>query len=298
METLKRRGFSIRRQFVILFLAMDRAMEMQELLKLNREGLIPGPGESEADFLERVQMIREKHTNQDAIPPHHWQWAQERLLSLFDFSPKWCTAISSSKGLTPWQAAATWIDVNRFYTIQINPAPWVQKLIDRDELLAHEAVHAARAAFDEPVHEEIFAYLTSNAKWRRVLGAFFRKPGDVLLLLGIISCGSLFQVLELFWNLPPLSSLFFLAGAFLALFWSARLLRAKLLLNRAAIHLKPFLREPSDFLAVLFRLTDEEVRQLAAGKKIIGIDLRWRLLKVAYLRDDLDFTTFGAPISE
>ena len=261
-----------------------QCMAIEELLSLNEEGFFPGPDESEECFLARVKAAKEKFFEAGNIPIHDWQWASERTRALFGFAPKWCKATLSAKGLTPWQAAATWIDVNRFYIIQINPSRWVQKLIDRDELLAHEASHAARVAFDEPIYEEIFAYLTSNAKWRQVLGAFFRRPFEVWALLGLFGGASVLQIAEILWPMPLWSPLFFWAGAGLCFFWSMRLLRARLRLQKASKRLLPLLREPSFLLPTLFRLTDAEVHALACGEGFEGEDLRWQMLKVAYFK--------------
>ena len=54
-------------------------MEIQELLTLNSEGLIPGPGETEEAFRERIQAVKEHFQMQEqTIAPHHWQWAAEQ----------------------------------------------------------------------------------------------------------------------------------------------------------------------------------------------------------------------------
>ncbi len=260
-------------------------MEIQELLALNAEGLIPGPGETEEVFRKRVQAVKEHfHKQEQAIPPQHWQWAAEQLRALFDFSPRWCAAILSSKGLAPWQAAATWIDVKRVYTIQLKASRWVSWLIDRDELLAHEAAHAARAAFDEPASEEMFAYLTSGAKWRQVIGPLFRQPKEALLLFGLMGVGALAQIAEALWDFSGLSQCCFLIAAALGLGWSIRLLRMRIRMKRAADRLTPLLLDPTKVRAVLFRLTDDEIAKLAKGRPVGNQELRWQLLKEAYFK--------------
>jgi hypothetical protein len=254
------------------------SMERDQLIALNSQGLIPGPGEEEGAFLLRVEAVQENFKNEkDAIPPQHWTWAGEQLKKFFDFSPTWCSATYSSKGLTPWQAAATWIDVNRIYTIQIRRARWVSWLIDPNEILAHEAVHAARAAFEEPYSEEIFAYLTSRAKWRKVLGPFFQKPIESLFLMGIVMAGAILE-----------SSLCYAAALILTFVWSLRLTKARLRVKRAGEKSIPFLRDPGLVGAFLFRLTDEEIASLARGKELIPKkELRWDLLREKYLKEGL-----------
>jgi len=264
-------------------------MENEELLELNSEGLFPGPGETEEKFRQRVLAAKDFFYKQEsAIAPQHWQWASEQLRALYDFTPRWCSAIYSSKGLAPWQAAATWIQkekgVKPFYMIQIRPSKWVSWLIDRDELLAHEAVHAARAAFEEPKAEELFAYLTSIAKWRRIIGPLFSQPKDSLLMVGILSLGAVLQMIETIWDVFLFSGICFSAAAVLAAVWSFRLLRMRSYLAKASRQIIPFLRDPSKARAALFRLTDQEIIELASGKIEEKNELRWQLLKAAYLK--------------
>lgn len=264
-------------------------MNLDELLALNREGLIPGPGETEESFLERVEAAKRAAAG-SAIPSPRWEWPSVQLQSLYGFSPRWCSATLSSKGLAPWQGAAIWIDVKRVYTIQISSRPWVRWLIDREELLAHEAAHAARAAFDEPMFEEIFAYLTSSAKWRRILGPLFSRPIQALLFVASLAGGSLLQLLEVLLERPLYAEMGYLCAAGLFLAASLRCLKGRWLLTRAMERVKRLLRNPADALAVLFRCRDREIAALAKGEPLVFSDeLRCRLLKAAYFKDDAFF---------
>lgn len=260
-------------------------MELKELLTLNQEGLIPGPGESEAVFRARIASVKAHYEQQqDQVPAYEWHWAAEQLREHFDFSPRWCTAYFSSHKLTPWQAAATWIDSNRVTSIQLNPSRILKKLIDRREILAHEAVHAARASFDEPVFEEFFAYFTSGKSWRRVLGPLFQSPAEALTLILLAFLGAFSHIIETLFSLSFLSTGLFFLVFLLLFFWSARLFRSRLVLKRAAKHLIPRLQDPKMLRSVLFRLTDEEIAFLAHKNLMPEKDeLRWTLIKAAYL---------------
>jgi hypothetical protein len=285
--------------------------------------LIPGPKETEEAFCKRVQALKNFYESQESsIASHHWHWASEQLRALFDFTPRWCAAFYSSKGLAPWQAAAIWIkpptvngplerkctpfrsglaerlaeeesspgeersfNVKPFYLIQIRESKWVSWLIDRDELLAHEAAHAARMAFNEPRTEELFAYLTSTAKWRQVIGPIFSRPMESLLLMGILGMGAVLQMVESIWDISIFSEACFFMAAAMGLAWALRLLRMRARVARAARHLIPFLREPTKVRAVLFRMTDEEINHLSRGQPILEKDeLRWRLIKTVYFK--------------
>lgn len=265
-------------------------MESQELLALNAEGFIPGPGETSEDFRKRILETKEFfQTQADALPSHHWQWPSEQLKALFDFSPRWCAAVFSSQGLAPWQAAATWIDVKRIYLIRLRSSKWVSRLIDRNEVLAHEAAHAARAAFDESKYEEFFAFLTSSSKWRRVLGPLFRKPREATLLVAILGMCSLLQMLEVVWDVSLLSQILLLKAFCFFSILSFRLLRVRLRIERAAKRLLHFLKDPAMVRPALFRMTDAEIEQLAGHLPFQpGSDLRWQLIKTAYWKENND----------
>lgn len=264
-------------------------MEIQELLHLNSGGLIPGPNETKEAFCQRVEVVKKFFNHPNSIPGHHWDWAKEQLQKLYDFSPQWCTAFYSNQKLAPWQAAATWIQQNEpnvkpVYMIQLRSSKWVRYFVDRDEILAHEAVHAARAAFHEPKTEELFAYLTSTSKWRKVLGPLFQRPSESLLWVGVVLAGSILQIFDSLWD-THWSDFCFLMAALLILFFGFRLFRMRWQIKVAAEKLIPFLKNPEKVRAVLFRLTDEEIDRLAKGQGIQEkADLRWRLIRAAYFK--------------
>lgn len=265
-------------------------MESQELLALNAEGFIPGPGETLDAFRKRVLETKEFFRAQaDSLPPQHWQWPTEQLKALFDFSPRWCAAAYSSKGLAPWQAAATWIDVKRIYLIRLRPSRWVSWMVDQGEVLAHEAAHAARAAFDESKYEEFFAFLTSSSKWRKIIGPLFRKPGETTVLVTMLGIAALTQIAEMVFDISLLSQLWLLAALLACFVWSMRLMRARVQMERAAKRLAPFLRDPRMVRPALFRMTDPEIDQLAGHSPFQpGSDLRWKLIKIAYWKETYD----------
>ncbi len=66
------------------------------LLELNARGIFPGPSESEEAFFER---------DYPQVPTS----AQALLITarLFDAAPDWIEVKFSSKGLMPWEGAAT-----------------------------------------------------------------------------------------------------------------------------------------------------------------------------------------------
>ena len=253
-------------------------MTDEELLELNSQGLIPGPKESEEDFLSRVRrgMIREE---KDWIPRAHLEWTALHLKEVFDFSPVCLPIFYSNRSLAPWEGAAAWIENGRVSSIQLREGfkkgsyLWLYK---RDEVIAHEAVHAARCAFNEEKFEEFFAFLVSEKKWRRVLGPLLKRPWEIWPFFICAFVGVFFGEAMLLW------------GAFLWAsmgFW--RLARRHRQLRGASEAVLEVVGGDRKTRAVLFRLTDEEILRFSKGKSVAEYAgrqecLRWRLIRLAY----------------
>lgn len=247
-------------------------MTDEELYEWNRNGVIPGPGESEEAFAERARETRARFERGEWIPKPHWDWVRHHLRELFDFEPAYVPVFYSNKGLAVWEGAAAWIE-GRFCEVQLREG--LRKgsylgLYRREEILGHEAVHAARCAFEEK-SEEFFAYMTSDKKWRKVLGPIFERPWEAWLLVGVLGVGA-------FWPAGYLA-----AGCLAAIgFWRLgrmhrRLAKAGKRLEKAGVE---------KVRAVLFRMTDKEIGKLAKGadlQEVAGSCLRWRLIRLGYL---------------
>lgn len=146
-----------------------------ELLGLGRRGYIPGPSEDEAVFLKRVLKA--------APQSDHWDEAQPITLPLFGFSVDWVPIHYSNKNLPFWEGAAMWIGED--FSIQMREGFKKGSYLGykREEVLAHEAVHAARMAFEEPKFEEVLAYRTSKNILRKWVGPLFQKPWETVVLM-------------------------------------------------------------------------------------------------------------------
>ncbi|HSX26402.1 MAG TPA: hypothetical protein VLE89_05280 [Chlamydiales bacterium] len=252
-----------------------------ELLKLNEEGLIPGPGEREGDFLKRVGEVRGIYDGGQWISRWDWDGMEERVKELFDFRPKFLPAFYSNEGLRVWEGAACWIEGRKVCGVQLREG--LRKgsylgLYERGEILAHEAVHAARSGFEEQKCEEFFAYMTSEKRWRRVLGPILQRPWEVWPLLLSLLAGIFVEVG------------FGVAAVWLGLgFW--RLIGQHLRLRRYVKRALHLVRDAKKVRAILFRLTDEEVARFAGGEDILEYAqrqkcLRWRVIRLAYLKGE------------
>ena len=248
-------------------------MTDQELFSLNKEGFIPGPSESEEDFIQRVASVKKSGQTGQSIPDSHWDWVHASLEEIFDFRPACLFAFYSNKNLTPWQGAASWVEGKKIISIQLRKA--LERgsylgLYKREEILAHEAVHAARSGFDEPQNEEFFAYMTSEKKWHRVLGPIVKRPWEVWPFFAAMGAGAFF----------PFA---YLAAAIWAAFGFYRLIRQHRRLSLATKNIFATGLDRASTRAVLFRLTDAEILMFSKGGKIEDYRkrqkcLRWRLI--------------------
>ncbi|MEL7431909.1 MAG: hypothetical protein AAGI90_05190 [Chlamydiota bacterium] len=281
------------------------ALSDKTLTQYNQEGIFPLPNEGEEAFYKRVMDLEKgaKAFFQQAkepppfplieqVPYHDWDFSKANIRRLFDVVPSWIAAYYSKKSLAPWQLGMTWIfeekSLSLFYTlIQVRTRG------KKEEVLAHEAVHAIRAPLGSHKYEELFAYMTSESPVRQIFGAIFEEPYESRAFVAF---------LMLFFA----STLLFPSAAFLqakvfgillgtALFGGlARLFFRKKALNQAYKALKNLPLSSKNALAILFRLRDEEIdflktcsreeiREFVFTKK--RKDLRWKQIFVSYLKE-------------
>jgi hypothetical protein len=252
-------------------------MTEEELLSLNRRGFIPGPDETEGDFLARVDWVRKNllDLGSEAVSPSHWNWVRVHLKELFDFAPECIPAFYSNRSLAPWQGAASWVEGGRLVSVQLREALRAGSYLGiyrREEILSHEAVHAARAAFSEDRWEEHFAWMSSENGWRRALGPIVRRPWEAWpFVLGCFA-GALFPI-------------GFLAAAVWAGIGFGRLVRDRSILRKASRNILNEVGEARIARAILVRLTDREIEQVARGEAVGDSTLRWRLIRAAYWKE-------------
>src|SRR3989338_7865210 len=251
-----------------------------DLLALDKNGLIPGPGETQEEFFQRADASKQKFEEGSWIPEPHWDWVRTHLYQMYAVKPFYICAFYSSRNLAPWQGAASWIQGRQLDSIQLRMSlrrGSYLGLYDREEILAHEAVHAARSGFQESRFEEFFAYMTSQKKWCRLLGPIVRKPWEVWPFL-------LFSLAGMFLHGFYLAALLWL---FLGLI---RLYRTHRVLKRAGREILQCVAEKRRMRSILFRLSDAEIVRFARGGSIRHYakeqkELRWRVIQ-AYLKGD------------
>lgn len=254
-------------------------MTDEELLSLNQSGFIPGPDETEENFTRRIESTSQAFLKLGvaAIPRAHLECVEKKLRDGFDFAPCCLPAFYSNRSLRPWQGAAAWVERGQILAIQLREAFRKGSFLgiyNRSEVLAHEAVHAARSSFPLDPWDEYFAYMTSEKAWRRALGPIVQRPWEVWPFL-------IFCILGVFFPI------FFLGAAFWTGLGFYRLISCHLTLAKARKTLRKlaFTEEKTRF--ILFRLTNGEIQNLSRGIDIFSIpkeqsqmSLRSRLLNL------------------
>jgi hypothetical protein len=175
-------------------------IEDAALLDYFKRGLIPGPAESEEAFLERALQSQ---------PLNHLEWKEASFITQgsFGFLIDWVPLSYSNHRIAWWEGAATWISDDQLPSIQLRKNFQEGSFLGykRSDILAHEAIHAARSRFEEPQFEEILAYATSPQAWKRFLGPLFSRTWEPLVLI-------LSLIVGVFWLLIPLIVLGFGIG--------------------------------------------------------------------------------------
>ncbi|PIS02101.1 MAG: hypothetical protein COT85_06905 [Chlamydiae bacterium CG10_big_fil_rev_8_21_14_0_10_42_34] len=249
-------------------------MTDRDLLALDKMGFIPGPGENEDTFLARVAKVKKTFEAGDWIPEAHWDWVRIYLDQLYDVKPLYICAFYSNQSLAPWQGAAAWIEGKALNSIQLRESlrkGSYLKVYSREEILAHEAVHAARSGFNEDRYEEFFAFMTSEKKWRKVLGPILQRPWEAWPFL-------IFIVGAIFW--PS----FYLGAALWVAMGFFRLILRHSQLKKAAKQISFFVPDLRKVRAILFRLTDREIQAFSKGLNLKEYAekqscLRWKVIK-------------------
>ncbi|NGX60219.1 MAG: hypothetical protein KR126chlam3_01388 [Chlamydiae bacterium] len=275
---------------------------LKNIQQFNERGWIPGPGEEEKIFEKRIEALDHffSYPPEDIdhfLTDQDWTPAQETLKHLYDFSPDWIVAHYSNQKLSFFQGAATWITENndlRIPLIQLREKFESGKLFglyQRKEVLAHEATHAARMQFDEPLFEEIFAYKTSPRFWRRFLGPLFQHTWEAYTFIFLLLFPIAIEIALLFdFELGPLIFLRFAPLVFFG-YLLVRLIVLRATLGLALLRLRKFLKNPKKNWAVAFRLKDREIFQFAlqTQEKLKQYlkeqnSLRWDLVKQIYFK--------------
>lgn len=236
------------------------------LLSSYKEGFVPGPKESFADFQKRVTFIKNELASPDAF--------LKKLKIPYEtitFITPYYLAITRKKKLPFWFGAMTLICEYEGIKIPILELPRKSSfLVSNEEIIAHEKIHFLRANFTENRFEEILAYQTSRSFLRKMLGPIFQTP------LESNFCILLFAILALSPLLPFLffhALLILFATCFLTAF--TRLFVYQWLFRRSLKNLSSQITNASEVIALF---TDKEIINTAFNRSINKNSPRWQLI--------------------
>lgn len=262
-------------------------------LDCNRQGIFALPTDTYQTYSDRAGRRTSEVAAAVSIP-------------MYDLAVSWVPIEYSNAGLRPWEAGCTWYDEDpeSCPTIQLNShfeqSPTYLGIYHKDEVLAHEYVHAVRVGLGSNAFEEIFAYLVSYSRAtslfgkvaagiRVALGPLFEHTWESLVLVLFFVALMLAALGELYMQSSYILPVAVLAMTLTAYFF-ARLSVRWLQWWRCKWHLDSLLKASS--LPLMVRLTDDEIilfshLQPAAIQEWIADqpqDFRWNLLSKAYLQ--------------
>ncbi|MGM0439711.1 MAG: hypothetical protein ACQEP8_01185 [Chlamydiota bacterium] len=267
----------------------------------NSRGIIPGPGESRQDYFKRGEGLLKKSSDSPSpIPEEHLRTPLNTCWRLFGVTPDWVVCYYSNRQLASWHGGATLYEEEGGQTIDIEiqlRQAFKYKdsylgIYSRDEILAHELVHAGRMAFPDSCFDEFLAYRTSSSSLRKFLGPLFTNSIGAVIFLSLIVLALLFQMMgliidahwfeEIVWGvqLLPLGVVAYALGKLL--YRHHHLHRCKSNLECAGV---------SYPWHVIYRLSDKEIYLLSQGdySKIKSLvenyahsSLRWQMIVETY----------------
>jgi hypothetical protein len=284
-----RKKKSLEKKFRLRFIM--RFMERFHIL--NQRGLIPGPQETEEQFSLRVDRAL------TLAKPHdpRLNEALSKTKELYDIAPDWVPVKESKEGLAFWHAGCLWITQEENEPpqalLQLKPT----SRLTTTEIVSHELCHAARITYEEEQFEEMLAYRTATARWRRFWGPLIQSTKEsaaFMVSLILVLCANFLWIL-----IPdriPIQSIFALAlvPCFLLLFWTYRLFWRHRILNRALKQLTLLLGNEKRALSLLFRLSDREIDQFQKMSPVQITDyvlehktlsFRWHFLASQYFEE-------------
>lgn len=213
----------------------------------------------------------------DLVPFEHIQQAVQFLRDRFDLGMQWVPGFYAPSSALPTLAGACSYATNLGCFIQLHGGlkrsertRVVGNLValDRDELIQHELIHAARTALESTRFEEEFAYSTSTSRMRQTIAPIAQNPSDITAFtaLSLLNMASDLPIFSRRASL--LAKLSMLGMTSLAV---GRLILTKRTLRHAAHCLQSVFRGNVTDIAnmdrrvhhILIRLTDNDINELA-----------------------------------
>lgn len=285
------------------------------LIKYNQMGLIPGPEESETEFLERAEyclnlkeiLSKADLNNIEVIDTPTSQAVLSEAMAqtnlLYDIQPSWVPIAFSNDRLAPWHGGCAWIfqmdnsPTTALLQLRKNFATAKRFLgiYNRKELVVHELSHVGRMTFEEPKFEEIIAYRSAHTGFRRYFGPIIQSAWESLMFLIVLAFSFAIDLYMIAADKPDpyhLSTWVKLGPLILIIVACLRLWKRQTVFERCLTRLKKGFNNEKIANAVLYRLTDNEIEKFSrwsfeeiiqyAKKQSGDGNLRWKVICEAY----------------
>lgn len=158
-----------------------------EYKSIYEKGFLPGPKETKEEFYHRIIETEKIIQN----PEKHFKE------SLTPLNPS--TLLSLKKNLFFYGSSTSIYETKNGICIPVisKPSKFSSLFVQKQEILAHEKVHARRALFEEPMFEEVLAFRTSPSFLRRYFSPILCTPSQtyLFLFLGALSYFSIIPLL-------------------------------------------------------------------------------------------------------
>lgn len=288
-----------------------RARDMDTLRKMDSRGLSPAVCEDAEAFATRLDALRNSLASmehklstdgqtdvdtltlhaKDRIPSTLYANPHEHTSDLYGFKCDWVPGFFTNPAFSWLFGGCTFSFPPDFFTIFIIGNKLRKKsrflCYDRDEILAHELCHVARAGLNSMEFEEHFAYQTAKSPFRRAFGGIMHTQKDSMLFL--FACLVLVAAQILLPIYAPEMPIRWLGWTFFAavmLFFIIRHLNSTRIFNKAQRKLAETFsgRNGLDARMLLFHATDTEIREIAktdSTRELIDDyakrELRWQI---------------------
>ena len=283
---------------------------MEALLALDKRGLFPAPGEDAPAFAARLEdlnvrlqemenqlkqtgsyTVEDVTVGRDArIPASIFSEAAAKTGKLYGFQCDWVPGFFINPSFSGLFGGCAFSFYPDFFSLFIIRSSFRKKKnwlwYRREELLAHELCHVARAGLLSNDFEELFAYQTAATAFRRITGGIFRAQKDVFLFLGVTLLQLLAQIVRVFYcpSLPSWPFWSLLAAVFV--FLVLRLARDTAHFRKARRRLAEIYGGADNAGIVIFHAADREIREIARTgnlpellKKYESEELRWKMMR-------------------
>jgi len=252
--------------------------------ELNLQGLIPGPEETEEEFIQRAEFcrnllreLRERVNHElpfdleDTASKNITQDAFHFSEKLFGIAPVWVPIFFNNYRLSKWHGGCAWIfqleeqtPTSAFLQLRKNfkNKSWYMGIYNRKELIAHELAHVGRMVYQEPDFEEILAYRSSDSKFRRFFGPLIQSSKESLFFIILLGLVFLTDLALLSVHTPLATTIawwLLILPFFFVILALLRLFKRQFQFNRCLKNLRKVYLKSRMAKHLIYRLTDKEI---------------------------------------